>query len=529
VLPDAEVILSENAPENVLDYLVIGAGPAGLQLGYFLDRAGHDYLLLEAGSAPGTFFETFPRHRTLISVNKVHTGWDDPELNLRMDWNSLLSDDPDLLFTRYTDKFLPDAPVLVRYLADFTAKHALKVRYNTRVERISREDVFVVTDSDGGQYRARQLVVATGVTKPNTPDVPGIELATDYADVSVDPADFTNQRVLVVGKGNSAFETADNLIASAAVVHVGGPSSLRLAWKTHFVGHLRAPNNNILDTYQLKLQHAILDGAIKKIERDEQGYVVTYSFSRANEVIKKLRYDHVILCTGFRFDASIFDESCRPELTINDRFPAQTSSWESVNVPGLYFAGTITQVRDFKKCTSAFIHGFRYGVKALHKILEERYHGKTWPHTEVAPDVRALTDSVITRINRTSALYQQFGFLADLLVVDEESARYYEEVPVGYFADSDFSQAENAFVITLDYGPDHDKVDPFDITVRRASQDVANDTGEGHYLHPIVRHYQRGELVASHHITENLENEWDRENHVEPLAQFLQKQLPLGV
>ncbi|GAB3879423.1 hypothetical protein GCM10029964_031750 [Kibdelosporangium lantanae] len=42
------------------DYLVIGAGPAGLQLGYFLERAGRDYLILEAGPAAGSFFRTFP-------------------------------------------------------------------------------------------------------------------------------------------------------------------------------------------------------------------------------------------------------------------------------------------------------------------------------------------------------------------------------------------------------------------------------------------------------------------------------------
>ena len=85
-----------------MDYLVIGAGPAGLQLGYFLAQAGRDYLILEAGPTPGTFFRTFPRHRRLISINKPHTGWDDSELNLRMDWNSLLTDDPRLRFTRYT-------------------------------------------------------------------------------------------------------------------------------------------------------------------------------------------------------------------------------------------------------------------------------------------------------------------------------------------------------------------------------------------------------------------------------------------
>ena len=34
-----------------MDYLVIGAGPAGLQLGYFLERAGRDYWILEGGPA----------------------------------------------------------------------------------------------------------------------------------------------------------------------------------------------------------------------------------------------------------------------------------------------------------------------------------------------------------------------------------------------------------------------------------------------------------------------------------------------
>jgi len=67
-----------------MQYLVIGAGPAGLQLGYLLGRAGRDYQILEAGPAPGTFFRTFPRHRRMISINKAHTGWDDAEQQIAL-------------------------------------------------------------------------------------------------------------------------------------------------------------------------------------------------------------------------------------------------------------------------------------------------------------------------------------------------------------------------------------------------------------------------------------------------------------
>ena len=37
------------------DYLIIGAGPAGLQLGYFLRKLGRDFLILETGDSAGTF------------------------------------------------------------------------------------------------------------------------------------------------------------------------------------------------------------------------------------------------------------------------------------------------------------------------------------------------------------------------------------------------------------------------------------------------------------------------------------------
>jgi thioredoxin reductase len=511
-----------------MDYLVLGAGPAGLQLGYFLKKAGRDYQILEAGPVPGGFFRIFPRHRKLISINKRFTGSEDPEVNLRTDWNSLLSDDPALRFTRYSDRYFPDASDLPRYLEDFARGQKLRIKYDTRITRVTRTPFgFRAEDQTGQVHEARRLIVATGVSKPYLPDIPGIEEAEAYDSVSVDPADFVNQRVLIIGKGNSAFETAENLMETTAVIHVAGPGSIRMAWRTHYVGHLRAVNNNFLDTYQLKSLNAVLDGTIEHIERRDGAYFVTVRFARVNEVKKGYRYDRVIVCTGFRFDASIFDEECRPELAHRSRFPALTSAWESTNIPDLFFAGTLMQSRDFKKSTSGFIHGFRYGVRALHRMLESKYHDAPWPSKALRAEPGALADAVISRVNRSSALWQLFAFMGDLIAVAADgSAKYFEEAPVDYAHESGLGGADAYFTITLEYGPDHDHHDPFDVSFERIQQSDARNAEKGRYLHPVIRHFMEGRLVGEHHMAENLENDWGGlMTHREPLAAFFEREL----
>lgn len=515
---------------ELYDHLVIGAGPAGLQLARHLHESGSRYTVLEAGEAPGTFFTTFPRHRTLISSNKPHTGTGDPELNLRMDWNSILSDDPKLLFTRYTERYFPPADVFVQYLADFAAASGLDIHYDARVVRVERPEAggpFTVTAQDGSVRRAAVVVVATGVSKPYIPPIPGIEHAEQYATMTVDPADFTDQRVLILGKGNSAFETADNLIEKAAVIHVAGPDGVRLAWKTHYVGHLRAVNNNFLDTYQLKSQNAILDGEVLGITpQTGGGYIVRFSFVRADEVVKELYYDRILCCTGFRLDTEPFAPECSPALMYKDRFAELTSAFESVDVPGLYFAGTLMQQRDFKKATSGFIHGFRYTVKALSRILDQRgADRKAWPHREIAATPEALAEATIERVNRSSALWQQFSVMADVILLPAGGqAQYFEEVPVGYALDGGLANDGLLIAATLEYGPDHDKVDRFDASVKRVAQDDAEAAHDAAYLHPVIRAYRDGKVLAEHHLAENLENHWDGEaSHRTPLVAFFEK------
>ncbi len=483
---------------QINDYIILGAGPAGLQLGCLFERTGRRYLMLEAGDSPGSFFKTFPRHRQLLSINKPYTG--------------------------YTDA----ADDLVNYFNDFSEKFNLKIHYGTRIVRINKQDTFELFDDQGKIYRCRCLVIATGLSKPYIPPIPGIESTENYTDVSVIPEDFTNQKVLIIGKGNSAFETADNLIETTSTIHVAGPHSISMAWRTHYVGHLRAVNNNILDTYQLKSQNAILDAYVDNIERRDDGkYLVTARFVRSNEVQKDILYDRVITCTGFRFDNSIFDDTCRPKLVLKDRFPAQTCEWQATNVEDLYFAGTLMHVRDYRKATSAFIHGFRYNICALHRMLEKKYHNHVWPLRSLNATPDSLMEAVVARVNRTSALWHQFGFLCDVIAIspEKDKARYYEQMPVDYVHEIAFPEHDCYFTITLEYGPDHDKVDPFDLTVERVSQTDVENSLNSQYLHPVVRQFSRSDLISEHHVLENLENEWFHDVHTEPLNEYFETAL----
>lgn len=518
--------------------LILGAGPAGLQLGYFLRRAGRDVRILEAGGGPGTFFRKHPRNRTLISINKRYTGYDDPEVNLRWDWNSLLEEDGEEgpRFTEYSSRYFPSADTLVEYLEDFTARHRLPVEYDTRVERVGRrEDGRFEIETDGrSTYLAERLVVATGVSRPYVPEIPGIEHALWYADAPADPEEYADQHVLILGKGNSGFEMADELIASAAVIHVASPESIRFAWRSHHVGHLRAINNNFLDTYQLKCQNAVLDATVERIRRLDDGRLgVTVSYSHAEGEREELTYDRVINCTGFRFDDSIFAPECRPELTLGDRFPAQTPAWESINVPDLFFAGTLMQVRDYKKATSSFIHGFRYNIRTLHRFFERRYHGRELPWREAPTTAESLADAVLERVNRTSALWQQFAYLGDLIVLPEAGApepsaagRWYEELPVDWVCEGgleDVGMEDGRglrFLLTLEFGPK--QTDPF----RIERQPDPEQAGDSAFLHPVVRRLEGGETVAELHLLEHLYAEWwDEELHRRPLLDFFEREL----
>ena len=163
--------------ENVFDCVIVGAGPAGLQLGYMLQEMGWNFVVLERAT-PGSFFKKYPRHKKLLSINKVHTRVLEEEKRLRWDWNSLITLQPHKNMSSYTKRYFPESTDLVDYLEDFSTLLRGSVLTQRNVVDVSKkDDVFVVETEDGESFKSKTVVVATGLFKPHIPDFKGVSLS----------------------------------------------------------------------------------------------------------------------------------------------------------------------------------------------------------------------------------------------------------------------------------------------------------------------------------------------------------------
>ncbi len=484
------------------DVCIVGAGPAGLQAASALRDEGLSVKILERGPSVGTFFRNYPRHRKLISINKARTGLSNAEQRLRFDWNSLLSDTGPL-FPDHSREYFPSADTYVSYLDAFAADLQDDILLDADVANITKNgDLFQVSCADGRMVEAGQVIVATGVSLPWQPEVDGFEHVELYTEFDPDPERFLDKRVLILGKGNSAFETADSLIETTQAIHVMSPQPVKFAWNTHFVGHLRAVNNNFLDTYQLKSQNALIDATPVKIEKRGHEILVTAKMEAADDHEIVLAYDHVIACTGFRFDPALLDPSIRPDMRHFGKFPAMNPNWECPDVPGLWFAGTITQSNDFKKTMSGFVHGFRHNVESLCHFVAARAHHSSYPTDRVALDNPTLAEEIRQRISLSAAMFLQPGFLGDIVRLDgPEAGTRWRDVPCAW-ATGTLMQQGSFLSITLEFGnfganPMH---------VKRQHTAFGGDPDP--FIHPVLRLWKDGDVVTMTHLSDHLDSDW---------------------
>jgi putative flavoprotein involved in K+ transport len=311
------------------DVAVIGAGQAGLAIGYFLAGQGRRFVILDAADSIGAAWRA---------------RWDSLVLFTPRRYDSL----PGLAFPGDPDGY-PGRDEVIAYLEQYAETFGLPIELNSAVQSLTAEDGRFVVELEDKSIEADQVVVATGPFQmPHVPELAG-RLAPDvfqrHSTGYRNPSNVPDGTVLVIGGGNTGFQIAKELSATHRVHLAAGsrqtPLPQRLFgrdlfwWLTKF---------GLLDkTVDSRLGRRMRerDVLIGSSPRELKGHGVslkpravsssrrTISFADGSE----LEVDAVIWATGYRLDHS----------WINLAVPGKNGQIDHrrgvTDTPGLYFLG----------------------------------------------------------------------------------------------------------------------------------------------------------------------------------------------
>lgn len=172
-----------------LDLVIVGAGPAGFAASLAAKAKGLRFVTLEQESLGGCVFQ-YPRGKLVMTapatlpligvVNFKHTSKEN----------------------------------LLEFWREAETKTGLKINYKERVDAIvNLADQGFLIRTPAGEYVTRNVLLAIGRRgTPRKLGVPGEELPKVVYRM-IDPEQYANQRVLIVGGGDSALEAATSIAA----------------------------------------------------------------------------------------------------------------------------------------------------------------------------------------------------------------------------------------------------------------------------------------------------------------------------
>jgi thioredoxin reductase/ferredoxin len=243
-----------------LDVVIVGAGPAGMSAS--LAAMGHKlrYVTLEQNELGGSILH-YPRWKIVQSA----------PARLPVAGEFMLEGtEKETLLARWQ--------VIAR-------DTGVKINTQERVESISRQENGFLVRTDLSEYRTRAVLLAIGRNgTPRTLGIPGEDLAKVVYRL-VNPEQYRNRRVLVVGGGDSAVE-------AVLAIAVEQPASLTLSYRGSNFFRCREQARERLWEYEQACRIRILPQS--QLRRVGEKTVEIHSAEGVIELVN----DDVIICAG---------------------------------------------------------------------------------------------------------------------------------------------------------------------------------------------------------------------------------------
>jgi putative flavoprotein involved in K+ transport len=316
--------------ERHVEVVVIGAGQAGLAMGYYLAQQGRRFVILDGTSRIG---------------NSWRSRYDSLRLFTPAAYNNL----PGFPFPAEPDHY-PTKDEVADYLELYARKYQLPVTLNCQVRRVTRAAKGYRVETETHLYQADQVVIATGpFHRPYTPPIAsqlGPSVYQVHSSQYKNPSQLPTGPVLVVGAGNSGAQIAEELSQTRKVyLSIGSRPPYRpqrvlgisLFWWLEKLGIMNLTQETWLGR-KLSKSDPLIGTDLKRLARQNGVELLDRTVEAAGSAVtladgRRLPVTNIIWATGFRPDFSwvqlpVLDERGRP---IHKR--------GVTDAPGLYFLG----------------------------------------------------------------------------------------------------------------------------------------------------------------------------------------------
>jgi bacillithiol disulfide reductase len=315
----------------MLDVIVVGGGPVGLACAIEAKRERLEARIVEKGALVNSIVG-YPTNMEFFSTPELIEigGYPFP-----------------------VQAYKPTREEAIEYYRGVTERESLDVRLYERVLEVSgqRGDFSVTTTRE--EYRARNIVVATGFfDEPNLLNVPG-ETLPKVTHYYREPYPYVRQKIVVVGAKNSAAKAALDCYRHGAEVSL----VVRAATLSDKIKYWIRPD----------LDRRIVEGSIRGYFNTTLEAIRESSVTlRTPDGLREIENDWVVAMTGYHPDYRFLEalqlefseDGCRAPIV--DEVTFQSSR------PGIYLAGTVCG----GYCTSRwFIENGRFHARQIAKHI----------------------------------------------------------------------------------------------------------------------------------------------------------------
>jgi thioredoxin reductase (NADPH) len=262
--PAASPRASDSQPIKIYDLAIVGGGPTGLFAAFYAGIREMDTVLIDSLEELGGQLTALYPEKNIFDVAG---------------------------FPQVRAKELVDR--LVKQMK--STEHPPTIQLGTQVGLLtggnSETNGIFTLNTDKGLIWAKSVVVAAGIGafKPKSLPIPGIEaLEGKYVHYSVkETSRFKDQRVLIIGGGDSAVDWANHLAGVAASVHL---IHRRDEFRAHeaAVTQMKAGPTKVMTPYELR-----------SVEGDESGLRTVTVFHNQTKQETPLGVDHILVNIGF--------------------------------------------------------------------------------------------------------------------------------------------------------------------------------------------------------------------------------------